>query len=59
MNAQKSRSSFWQVVKILLLIAIAAAVVLAAVRLIGGQPLGIRHWVDVQFWHANALFNAL
>ena len=59
MNAQKSRSSFWQIIKVLALIGVVAAVVLAAVRLIGGQPLGIRHWVDVQFWHANALFNAL
>lgn len=59
MNATKSRSSFWSVVKILALILVIAAVVLAAVRLIGGKPLGIRHWVEVQFWHANALFNAL
>ncbi len=59
MNATKSRSSFWSVVKILALILVIAAVVLAAVRLIGGKPLGIRHWIEVQFWHANALFNAL
>lgn len=59
MNATKRRSSFGSVVKILALILVAAAFILAAVRLIGGKPLGIRHWVDVQFWHANALFNAL
>ena len=59
MNATKRRSSFGSVVKILALILVAAAFILAAVGLIGGKPLGIRHWVDVQFWHANALFNAL
>lgn len=59
MNANKKRSPFWRILKTIAIVLVVAAVALAAVRLIGGKPLGIRHWVDVQFWHANALVNAL
>ncbi|TLN19026.1 hypothetical protein FDZ74_06370 [bacterium] len=59
MNENKKRSPFWQILKTIAIVLVIAAVALAAVRLIGGKPLGIRHWVDVQLWHANALANAL
>lgn len=37
----------------------AAVVVLGGIRLIGGKPLGIRSWVDIQVWHGKTLAQSI
>lgn len=59
MNANKKRSSFWRILMTIAVVLVVAVAALAAVRLIGGKPLGIRHWVDVQLWHGKSFAAAL
>lgn len=41
------------------IVLVAALIVLVAIRLISGKPLGLRHWADVQVWHASSFVQAL
>ncbi|MRR52731.1 MAG: hypothetical protein EG825_17810, partial [Rhodocyclaceae bacterium] len=59
MKATARKSNLARIITILVVVLLVAAAGLAAVRLIGGQPLGIRHWVDVQVWHARSFVSAL
>lgn len=59
MKTQARKSTFRRFIAILAVVLVVAVIALGAVRLIGGKPLGIRHWAEVQLWHANSLFNAL
>jgi hypothetical protein len=36
-----------------------AVLALVAVRVIGGKPLGIRSWVDIQIWHTKTLAQSI
>jgi hypothetical protein len=61
-NEMKTPTRLSRLTKILLglgVILAAAVLVLAAVRLIGGKPLGIRSWVDIQVWHVRTLVQSV
>ena len=55
-HQKRFRISVWGALAIGLALAVIA---LAGIRVIGGKPLGIRYFVDVQVWRASSMAKAL